>query len=137
MDFNGICFLADDVPNSGYPHFIVIISKTSLENKVLLVPISSIKPNKYYDNACVLDENDIIADDEKSVLSKPSFIRYQWAQESDIKSIVDKKFSGMYRYKCKITNNILLKIQDGARKSKELAPYLKKYFIFFEKYKSF
>jgi hypothetical protein len=132
MDFNGTCFLADDVPlNSTIPHFIVIFSKTLPNNKVLLVPISSIKPDKYYDKACVLNENDIIDENGKSILSKPSFVRYQWAQESDIRSIMDKKFNGMYRYQCKIANSVLLKIQDGAKKSKELKPYLKKYFDFF------
>ncbi|MDR1007063.1 MAG: hypothetical protein LBL65_00670 [Campylobacteraceae bacterium] len=131
MDFSGSCFFAEDVPNSNFPHFIVIISKASPDNQALLVPISSIKPNKYYDNACVLNEKDIVADNEKNVLHKPSFIRYQWAQEIDIKSIIDKKFNGIYHYQCKVSKDVLLRIQKGAKKSKELVPYFKKYFDFF------
>jgi hypothetical protein len=130
VDFDGLCFHADDIPNVGFPHFIVIISKT-VQGKALLVPISSIKDGKYYDKACELNKNDIIDEGGRHILSKPSFVRYQWAQEVNIALITANKFDGKYQYQCKVSNDILLKIQNGAKKSKELEARFRKYFEFF------
>ncbi|MDR2100116.1 MAG: hypothetical protein LBP40_04725 [Campylobacteraceae bacterium] len=143
MDFNGCCFFASDEPNVNFPHFIVIISSSNPEGNALLVPISSIKfeatgaykykgkPCKYYDDACVLEQTDIVTDNEEQVLNKPSFMRYEWAKEINVNTVLIKKFSKIYDYKCKISQNVLGKIQNGAKNSKELKPAYKKYFEYF------
>jgi hypothetical protein len=89
------------------------------------------KPCKYYDNSCVFEESEIVDDKGKPLLSKPSFIRYEWATEILDVDIFKKRFEKIYTYKCKLTEVNLLKIQDGAKKSKEIKPIFKKYFSYF------
>ena len=143
MNLKGVCFHGGDVPNADFPHFIVIMSDTSPEGKVLLVPLSSIKfhsnsnfrykniPCKYYDNACVFDGTEIKDEDGRFVLSKPSFARYEWAQEIDSSEILQKQLHGIYKYKCNVSCEVLKKLQQGARISKEIKPYFSKYFAYF------
>lgn len=141
--FKGQCFFADDVPNPLFPHFIVLISDKDPQNKILLIPLSSIKflpkanfkykgkPCKYYDEACVFEEKEILDSKGNPVLTKPSFARYEWAEEIQVNDVWKKKFSGIYKYKAKLSAEQLKRIQDGAKKSKELKPYLKKFFDYF------
>lgn len=141
--FKGQCFFAGDVPNSQFPHFIVLISDKDPQNRILFIPLSSIKfsstanyeykgkPCKYYDDACVFEEEDIFDQKGKPVLTKPSFARYEWAEEIQINEVWNKKLSGIYKYKTKLSPEQLKRIQDGAKKSKELKPYFKKFFDYF------
>lgn len=143
MDLKGVCFHGGDVPNCDFPHFIVLISDQNPEGKVLLVPISSIKfnasskyyykdiPCKYYDDSCVFEGTEIKDDDGSFVLSKPSFARYEWANEVSASLVLQKQLQGIYKYKCKVSEEVLLRLQQGARKSKELRPYFAKYFEYF------
>lgn len=136
MDYKGYCLWADDIPNTDAPHYIVIASSENPEGKVLVVAISSIKyrengSEKYYDKACILSENDIIDDKGNNVLSRPSFIRYEYAVEIVHKDLLKKQFNNHYRYKCKISDDLLKRIQDGAKISQELEPRFCKYFNFF------
>jgi hypothetical protein len=124
VNFKGFCFFAP-VPTPDIPHFIIIISETSPQGKALLVPISSIKNNKYYDKSCELNKNDI------AVLSKPSYIRYEKATEIEVNNITVNIFSKKYQHQCKISDTVLLRIQNGAKKSNEFAPVYKKYFDLF------
>lgn len=143
VDLKGLCFHGGDVPNTDYPHFIVIASDNNPEGKVLVVPFSSIKfnstadyqykgiPCKYYDDACVLDGNEIIDDNGKPVLNRPSFVRYEWALEIETSAVFTKKLHGIYRYKCRVPQDVLKRVQDGAKCSKEIKPYFSKYFSYF------
>lgn len=143
MPLKGVCFYGGDVPNANSPHFIVIISDRAPDNKVLLVPISSIKfnassnfqykgiPCKYYDDACVFDGTEIIADNGRPVLTKPSFARYEWALEVDAGLIFGKQLEGIYQYKCNVSETVLKRLQEGAKISQEIKPYFAKYFAYF------
>ncbi len=141
--FKGQCFFAGDVPNPQYPHFIVLVSDKDPRNRVLLIPLSSIKfsstakykykgkPCKYYDSACVFEENELTDANGNKILTKPSFARYEWAEEIFINDVWSKKLSGIYQYKSKLTSEQLHRIQEGAKKSKELKPYFQKFFDYF------
>ena len=47
------------------------------------------------------------------------------------KDILSKQFDDKYRYKCKISEELLKRIQDGAKISEDLEPRFQKYFDFF------
>ena len=47
------------------------------------------------------------------------------------KDILSKQFSDKYRYKCKISDDLLKRIQNGAKTSQELELRFQKYFDFF------
>ena len=136
MDYKGYCLWADDIPNSFSPHYIVITSSENPEGMVLVVAISSIKykkdgSEKYYDKSCILTVTDIIDENGKSILTKPSFIRYEYAQEIKSNQLLTKQFANQYKYKCKISDELLKRIQDGAKQSQELQPRFFKYFDLF------
>lgn len=144
MDIRGYCFWAKDYPNNGTDHYIVVASSENDDNKALVVPFSSIKFNpdsqheykslscKYYDKACVLDVGDIKdADNNLIVVIKPSYIRYEWAQEIDVGQIFAKQVKQQLHWKCTVDKSVLEKIQNGAKTSDELPEYYQKYFLYF------
>lgn len=131
MNVKGYCLWAFDIPTPNNPHYIVISSDEMPDGNVLVLPISSIKENKYHDTACEFAIDDIKDDNNMNLLSKPSYIRYNEAREIPTSVILGKQIQKIYRYKCKISNNVLKKIQDGANKSDEFAEYFKKYFDYF------
>lgn len=132
----GCCYWTDDIPSEEAPHYIIISSDTLSDGLVLVVAISSIKYNergekKFYDTACELSVDDIKTESGECVLTKASFVRYQYALELYEKDIIERTFSGRYQFKCRISDDLLKRIQDGAIKSRELSPrYKKKYFSF-------
>jgi hypothetical protein len=143
MNLKGYCFFAEDCPEVGFPHVVVVISNENESGKSLSVPISSIKFSstekykyknvscKYYDKACVFDGNELVDEEGRSVLNKPSYARYQWAKEIGSKEIILKQLSKIYWYRCKVTDTVLQKMQNGARLSEELSSRLNKYFCLF------
>lgn len=136
MDYKGYCLWADDVPNPSAPHYVVITSSENPEGRVLVVAISSIKYNdkgieKYYDKSCVLSVKDIVDEKGNYVLTKPSFVRYEYATDKLAASLLEGQFAGKYQYKCKISDELLLRIQEGAKISPELEPRFKRFFEYF------
>jgi hypothetical protein len=143
MTLKGYCFFAEDCPEAGFPHVVVVISDENESKKSLLIPISSIKllttgkykyKNifcKYYDEACVFEGNEIVDEEGRSVLNRPSFARYQWALEISSKEMIIKQLSRIYQYRCKVTDAVLQSMQNGAKFSEELPLMVTKYFCLF------
>lgn len=136
MDYRGYCLWAPDIPSVDAPHFVVVSSSKNPQQQYLVVAISSIKYNdmgkaKYYDDACVLSEDDIKDAEGNNILSKPSFIRYQYALAMDVDELLKKQVIGGYKLKCKINDDVLKRIQEGAKISRELSPRLRAFFDYF------
>lgn len=131
MNVKGYCLLAFDIPEPNNKHYIVIASDEMPDGKVLILPISSIKKDKYHDSSCEFEVDEIKNEEGKNLLSKPSYIRYNEAREVSSAIILSKQIQHIYKYKCKISNDILHKIQEGAKQSDEFAEYFKKYFDYF------
>jgi hypothetical protein len=141
MNLKGYCFFAKDCPE-GCSHVIVIISQDENKN-LLLIPISSIKflPTGkhqyknasciYYDAACTFNGDEIKNENGSPIINRPSFARYQWAQETDSKKIISKQLLEIYQYRCRVTDSVLRNLQKGAKLSEELPPIFYKYFPFF------
>lgn len=83
------------------------------------------------DDACVLLEDDIKDEKGNNILSKPSFIRYQYALAMDVDELLKKQVIGGYKLKCKINDDVLRRIQEGAKISRELSPRLRAFFDYF------
>lgn len=138
MEYKGYCFWADDVPDPDAPHYIVIASSANPEGCVFVVVVSSIKYKdenktipKYYDKACELNVGDIKDDSGNNLIIKPSFIRYEYSVEMKEEVLRLKQFKSNYKYKCKISDELLKRIQDGAKKSDNLEERFQKYFPYF------
>lgn len=131
----GQCYKADDIPSEHAPHHYIVIASDALpEGFVCVVAISSIKYNehgreKFFDKSCVLSLDDIKTEDGKNLLTKPSFIRYQYAVELREQDIIQKTLTKRYKFVCRISDELLKRICDGAKISCEITPRLrKKYF---------
>lgn len=110
----------------------MIASDEMPDGKVLVLPISSIKPDKYHDKSCEFDVDEIKdMETGKNLLSKPSYVRYNAAVEVPSSVILNKQIRQIYKYKCKISDDVLVKIQEGAKISDEFVDYFKKYFDYF------
>lgn len=136
MDYKGYCLWASDIPSQEAPHYIIVVSNQTPNKEYLVVVISSIKyredgTTKYYDPACVLSVDDIKDGQGKNVLTKPSFIRYQFALAMPVNMLLEKQIFAGYTVKCQISDTLLQRIQEGARESKELPIRLKRFFDYF------
>lgn len=139
MMLKGTLFWAEDIPAEGVPHFAVIVSQENEHGEVLIIPISSIKFSKtgqmeyngqrckYYDNACVITPEDI-----PGIIKKPSFARYQYATVSSNFEFLKKQLQSIFKYKGNVSEELLIRIQNGAKISKEIPERYKKFFDFFE-----
>ncbi len=139
MNIKGACYFSK-LHNE---HIIVIISDTDEYNKALIVPLSSIKfiengKSMYnslkcspYDTACTLDIGDIVSDKNINVITKPTYALYKRAEEIDINLINTSQWKGSLEYRCMVSNEILAKLQNGAKVSDYLQERFYKYFDLF------
>lgn len=97
------------------PHYIVIVSDVNPKREYLVIAISSIKYKsdgtpKYYDTSCELGINDIKDDAGNNVLTKPSFMRYEYSTAINSSDLLMKQVFAKYTYKCKIADQLLKRI---------------------------
>lgn len=127
MKYTSRCFFAKGVPTDGYSHLIIVAIDNG--NDVILAPISSIKPNKYYDKACEINPEDMpISNNGRSTLTKRSFVRYQWIFRTSHKEIENKQNKGIYEIRCRVSSDLVEKIRQGALISEEIEPIYKNFF---------
>ena len=136
MNYKCYCLWASDIPDASAPHYIVIISDKDPKAQHLVVAVSSIKykPDgspKYYDTSCELSVDDIVDENGHRVLNKPSFIRYEYSAALRADELFMKQVFSIYKYKCRISDELLKRIQDGARISKELPVRYRHFFAYF------
>ncbi len=116
-------FLRSD--GSGKKHLKIVISDPDAEDMVLVVSVSSITQKYRYDDSCELNAED------HPWIKHQSFIAYQHCTELNRTRILNEHFHGEIIMKEDITDELLRRIQDGAKKTKFLALKYKKYFQFF------
>ncbi len=139
MDIKGACYFSK-IHNQ---HIIIFLTNEDENGMALLVPLSSIKFNSngtylynnercdYYDDVCVLNINDIITDTGKSVLTKPTCVRYDKAAEMSVSDITSSHFQNQLEYRCIVDNKIFKRLQNGAKLSDNIPIYFQKYFELF------
>ncbi|MDR3306475.1 MAG: hypothetical protein LBS61_02205 [Endomicrobium sp.] len=110
--------------NSGGEHLYFIISDPDSDNNVLVVNITEERNRS--DKSCSLDVGD------HPSIRKKSVVYYRKALELNESKIATKILNKIYRNDIKLTDVILKKIQDGAKKSIFLSDNLKKYFEYFQ-----
>ena len=139
MDYKGCCIWASDIPDEEHPHYIVVISSPDEDGLVLIALISSIKFKsdgrfaydgqkcQYYDKSCLLEEGCIT----EHIPSKPSFVAYKWSEAVKADDLFQKQVLSVYKYKANISEDLLRKIQDGAKASGQIEERFEKYFELF------
>lgn len=100
-------------------HRCFVISECGSDDKHLAVNISGIGNRQFYDKSCILMPSDLTG-----YIYKASFIYYEMANELPHNLDINCE-------KIEISKEVLLKIQDGAKKSKHLPRKFKRYFDLF------
>ena len=106
-------------------HLKIVISDPDPEGMVLVVSVSTIRKGVFHDPACPLHVGD------HHFIKDPSYISYYYAMELSSVKILQEKFNGIIVPKDDVSVDILIRIQEGAKKSRFLPKFLRKYFDFF------
>jgi len=106
-------------------HLQIIISDPDPEKNIMVVNLTTLRNNGREDTACVLGI------DEHKFIKQGSYIAYHYATEINQLKLLNDKLSGRVEFKDDISDPVLKKIQDGAKKSSFLQPYYKKFFRYF------
>jgi hypothetical protein len=92
---------------------------------VLVVNMTTCHPLKWFDSSCVLN----VGDHPK--ISHASYINYHESEELNANKILDERLKHLLNLEADISDAIVQKIQDGAKKTKHLPNKFKKYFAYF------
>ena len=129
MDFvRGSCFWLENSRN-GYEHFHIAISKP-VNNVILVVNISHYyrtpRPGHVQDTTCLLSPG------EHECVRKPSLVKYSEAFLASIPALRRQLELGLLREAVAASNNLLRKIQEGAKRSPFLKGKCKAFFQYFD-----
>lgn len=101
----------------------IVIITTKKENIFLVLSITS----GDFDKSCEINPEDIVDNKGNKILTHKSYIGYKFAFEFE-KYKTCEEFRKTYIYRCNISQELLKKIWDGAKKSPYLQNKFKKYF---------
>ncbi len=132
-NYEGYCFFYKSIPEVEGAHLIIVISKpveiAKDTYKSMAVIICSIKDseNFYYDDNCILFTNDIFDKNNREILNRTSYIRYDSTFELENSEFIYLKKHDKLEYRCKVTPQVLNSLKCGAIDTIELKPECKKY----------
>lgn len=104
------------IPVNDIPHLFIVMNDPCSDGLCLLAMVSSIKPKKFHDTACVLKQGD------HEFVKKDSFIVYRIAETTSalhISNMVGKKF---YTCKADMIAAVFKRVVDGIFVSDETRP---------------
>lgn len=120
MEIGDILLIPNPRPDK--KHYHVIVADVLENNMYVMVFISSIKEGREYDDSCVLSEGDA------PFIIRPSYAVYSKLYFADRDDIETRLSTGTVRYCGKATDDVIRKINDGARRSEWIKPSHVKYF---------
>lgn len=132
-NYEGYCFFYKRIPEVEGAHLIIVISKpveiAKDTYKSMAVIICSIKDseNFYYDDNCILFTDDIFDKNNREILNRTSYIRYDSTFELENSEFIYLKKHDKLEYRCKVTPQVLNSLKCGAIDTKELKPECRKY----------
>lgn len=118
-------FWSKDESNKKQKHLRFVISDPNADGKVLLVNMTTVNNTGREDLSC-----ELFPGDHESV-KHHSYIKYDRAFEFDSIKLLNEKFRGEIECTDQISEKVLVKIQDGARKSPALPEKFRSFFTYF------
>ncbi len=106
-------------------HLRFVISGPDAENRVMVVNMTTIRRNGREDLSCVL-----VPGDHPCVINK-SYIPYNLSLDLDYIKLIQEKFKAEIQIEEDASEETLLKIQAGARKTNRLPERFKRFFDYF------
>jgi len=105
-------------------HLRIVITDASSDGEYLTVPIDTLK-YPYQDKSCILHVGD------HSFIKHESFVNYRFAQVISYPQLFNGLRKGVFVKKEDISDEVLKRIQDGARQTKNMRTELKDWFELF------
>lgn len=105
-------------------HLNIVITDANSENEYLVVPVDSLKFD-FQDRSCVLHPGD------HSFIQHESFVNYKYARVISYIQLFNGLNKGLFIRKEDIAEDVLLRIQEGAKKTKNLKTEFKVWFELF------
>ena len=113
------------LPTEKKTHIRFIISDPDENNNVLVVNMTTFHNNGREDTSCILD----IGDHPK--IEHKSWLNYAESEELHILKLTEGSIRRIIPFDSNISDEVLKKIQQGARKTSQLAKKFRKYFKHF------
>ena len=111
--------------SSPKPHLNFVISDPDVDGEMLIVNMTSVHDTGREDLSCELYPGD------HHCITLKSYIRYKDPLVLNSFELVKAKFSGLYEFENEISDDVLMRIQEGARKSLALPEKFKSFFDYF------
>ena len=118
-------FKSDIVKGKKTPHLRFIISDPDPDNYVLVVNATTYYNTGREDKSCLLNNGDY------KKITHPSYIAYHKAEEINITKLLNDKMNRIIDFNDNLSEEVLIRIQEGAKESRLLKNRFKKYFYYF------
>lgn len=120
----GKTFLDEPLPKIFTRHLRIIISNPNEDNEFLTVPVDTFKSD-FQDKSCIIEQG------EHQFITHKSFVNYKYAKVISFAKIFNGLQQGIFIKKEDVSAELLLKIQNGAKKSRNLSNEFKIWFDLF------
>ena len=117
-------FLDEPLLNSGKRHLRIVITDSNEQNEFLTVVIDTLR-SKSQDISCIIEPG------EHSFIKVRSFVNYHYAKVLNFTHVFNGLHKGVLVRKEDISDELLKRIQDGAKKTNRLNNNLKIWFDLF------
>ncbi len=110
------------VPSGSKNHLYVIVTDSCAENRQLLVNVSTIYPETYYDNTCVIEAG------EHPFIKHSSYIVYRQARIDRTEHLIKCVNGWVFRPSQPVSDDLLERISKGFLSSHHVSRLIKNYF---------
>ena len=114
----------DEPTGQNKRHLNIVITEANSENEYLVVPVDTLRFD-FQDRSCILHAGD------HSFIKHDSFVNYKYARVISYVQLFNGLNKGLFIRKEDISEEVLIRIQNGARKTKNLKTELKVWFDLF------
>ena len=114
----------DEPSGQNKRHLCIVITDANSENEYLVVPVDTLKFD-FQDKSCVLHVGD------HSFIKQESFVNYRFAKVISFTQLYNGLQHGFFIRKEDVSDEVLARIQKGARETKNLKTEIKDWFELF------
>lgn len=117
-------FLDEPSHGNGKRHLRIVITESNERNEFLTIPVDTLR-NRTQDTSCVIEPG------EHDFIKTHSFANYYYAKVLNFAQVFNGIQRGLLIRKSDVSDELLKKIQEGAKNTLHLNSELKEWFDFF------
>ncbi len=117
-------FLDEPLADNGKRHLRIVITDSNEQNEFLTVAVDTLH-SSFQDDSCIIEK------DEHPFIKTRSFVNYHYARVLNFTQVFNGLQKGVLVRKEDVSEELLRRIQDGAKKSNRLNKKLKIWFELF------